>query len=111
MAKKLAFLTLYAYESSDDRLTKVTLSIGFPKEVREAQWQVMWRVDRDDEVGSERHAAGMDAWQALMIAISMLKLETKLLFRKKDVSFHYTREAAEQQTKEVSLEDLFPKDR
>jgi hypothetical protein len=62
-------------------------------------------------MGPERHGAGLDAWQALMVTISLLKLETRLLFRKQSVSFHSTREAAEQQTKEVSLEELFPKDR
>ena len=111
MSDPLADITIYAYEEANDRITKVTLSLGLPQKAREAQWRVAWRIDLDNEAGSERHAAGVDAWQALMIAISILKLEAKLLFRKKHVSFHYTREAAEQQANEVSLDDLFPKDR
>jgi hypothetical protein len=111
MAKSLAYMMFYAYEAAPDTITKVTLSIGLPEQVREAQWRVTWRIDLNDEMGSERRTAGVNSWQALMIGISMLKFEAKLLFRKEPVSFHYTREGAEQQTKVVSLEDLFPKDR
>jgi len=110
MAEPFVSKTLYAYDKDTDKITIVTLSLGLPEQKREAQWRVIWRIDLNDEAGSERHAAGRDAWQALMLAIPLLKLESKLLFRKKNVSFHFTYEAADQRVREVSLEELFPKD-
>lgn len=109
MTDSLASVTFYAHEKATGGITEVALTLGLPEKKMKAQWRVTWQIDLNDEAGSERHAAGVDAWQALMLAIQTLKLEVDLLFRKKSVTFHYTREYAEKQTSEMSLEDLFPK--
>lgn len=110
MTQPLARRTFYAYDKETDTITRVTFSLGHPEEVREELWRVLVRIEQDDEEASEFHGAGVDAWQALMIAISILKLRAELMFRKKRVSFHYTREAAEAQENEMALEDFFPKE-
>lgn len=109
MTQPLARRTFYAYDKDTGAITEVTFSLGYPEEVREGLWRVLCRIEQDDGEGRETHGAGVDAWQALMIAISILKLRAELVFRKKRVSFHYTREAAEQQENEMALKDFFPK--
>jgi hypothetical protein len=108
MAMPLASKTIYAHEKATDSITKVTLTLGLPEEVHEGKWRVTWRIDLNDEAGTELYVAGRDAWQGLMLAIPLLESEAKRRFRKKNVTFHFTREAAEQQIREVFLDELFP---
>ncbi|AWV89257.1 DUF6968 family protein [Bradymonas sediminis] len=112
MMESLAYRTLYAYDLATEEITEITISLGFPEKVRDALWRASYRIVLTDGVSCEgRHGVGIDAWQALMTAISLLKLEVELLFQKRVVSFHFSRSGAEQQTEEVVFDEIFPKDR
>src|SRR5690554_5930664 len=110
MNNSLVKCTLYVCEQISNEVTEITLFLGYPEQVSETESRAPICISVNAQEGSKKYAFGADKWQALMIAISMLKLKTKLSFRKKHISFHYTRENAEQQTEAVSLDDVFPKD-
>lgn len=102
--------TLYACEPTSDKVTKLTLLLGYPELVREAEARVALCIRMDEGGGAEVYAFGADKWQAHMMGISMLKLRLKYMYRNNCPSFHYSREDAEQQADGVSLDDLFPID-
>ena len=97
MFEPLEVQTFHAHEASTDTVTKVHLAFGHPQKKDEATFLVPWRIDVDDQTGPERRVAGVDAWQALSFAMPILELETKLLFRDKQVRFYYTREDAKEE--------------
>lgn len=107
--KPLASTTFYAVEDTEGSVTEVVLSVGFPEKVSNTKSKVAVMISANKTRSPDRYAFGVDDWQALMSAISMLKLQVGVKFGKRKTFFYRTRDNARKRIEEISLDELFPK--